>query len=140
MTGLLYILGGFLFLIIIATIVNSLRIRRLRREREGNGISSTQFVEAFSEHNVSPEIPTAVYDYYGSLGTWKGFKFLPDDKYSRVLYDDPEDIHRDAKILLERLGLHVPPTYILAKCEKQIETLRDMVLWLDCVRQHQSQS
>jgi hypothetical protein len=137
MTGLLFILGGFLLFVVIATIPDTLRILRLRRERREKGVTREQFLSAFRQGEISDKISSAVYDYYSSRGVWKGFGFLPDDKYSKVLSDDPEDIEQDARTLVARLGLCMPPGYILAKWEKPIETLRDMVLWLDWVRQHQ---
>ena len=61
-----------------------------------------------------------------------------DDTYSQLLRDDPDDIDEDARTLIERLKMRVLPEYILREYgSKPLVTLRDMVLWLDWIRQHQ---
>jgi hypothetical protein len=87
------------------------------------------------------EIPATIYDYYCSQKPWKDFPFSPDDTYSEILHDDPADIDNDATVLLGRLGLILVPGYIRELYgDKPIETLREMVLWLDWMRQHQPKS
>jgi hypothetical protein len=121
----------------LAMIASNSRLLWLRNKRRSKGFTRDEFIRVFRMQGISDNIPAAVYDYYGSRGIWKGFKFLPDDKYSKVLYDDPDDIEHDARILVERLRLQMPPSYLLARYAKPIETLHDMVRWLDWVRQHQ---
>jgi hypothetical protein len=93
---------------------------------------------SFREIGIPENIPVAVYDYYGSQAAYKGFSFLPHDEYSKVLCDDPDDLDEDALAVLKRLGMVLLPEYILKqRGDEPIKTLRDMILWLDWVRQHQ---
>jgi hypothetical protein len=135
---LLYIFSTIILLIALLTIESNLRLRRIRRDRKGKGFTRKQFVEAFRQFDIPDDIPAAVYDYYRSRKGWKDFPFLPDDEYSKVLYDDPDDLDEDALALIQRLGMAMLPEYILReRGDKPIKTLRDMVIWLDWVRQHQ---
>jgi hypothetical protein len=77
------------------------------------GLSREQFLQAFREIGIPENIPAAVYDYYGSQEAYKGFAFLPDDEYSKVLYDDPDDLDEDALALFKQLGMVLLPEYIL---------------------------
>lgn len=136
--GFLYILGALLLFIFFGTLVGALRLRRIRRQRQGKGFSRADFVEYFRHLEIPAHIPAEVYDYYVGQKAWKDFPFSPDDKYSEVLCDDPIDMENDVRALVERLGMLFLPEYILRqRGDQPIETLRDMVLWLDWVRQHQ---
>jgi hypothetical protein len=139
--GLLYILGAFLFFIALGAIWNEAKLRRLRRERQGKNFSRDRFIEEFRHLGIPEEIPATIYDYYCSQKPWKDFPFSPDDTYSEILHDDPADIDNDATVLLGRLGLILVPGYIRELYgDKPIETLREMVLWMDWMRQHQPKS
>jgi hypothetical protein len=138
MMGLVYIFGVFLLFIGVWVAVDQLKLRRLRRQRQGHGFTREQFVDVFRPLGVPEKIPSNVFDYYASHGVWKSFPYSPDDAYSQVLCDDPDDIEDDARALVERLGMQIPPEYVRREYgEKPIKTLRDMVLWLDWIRQHQ---
>jgi hypothetical protein len=138
MMGLVYIFGAFLLFIGGWVAVDQLRLRWLRRQRQGKSFTREAFIEAFRPLGVPDAIAATVFDYYTSHGVWKGFPFSPDDAYSLVLYDDPDDIEDDARALLERLGMAFLPEYIRREYgDKPITTLRDMVLWLDWMRHHQ---
>ena len=67
----------------------------------------------------------------------KEFSMAPDDDYEQVLSKGDEDIDDDARFLIKKLGMRMPPGYASARSETRIRTLRDMVLWLNWVRQHQ---
>jgi len=80
-----------------------------------------------------------VFDYYTSSGIWKDFPLSPDDTYSQILWNDPDDIDEDAFALVERLQMRFLPEYILQEYgDKPLATLHDMMLWLDWIRQNQS--
>jgi hypothetical protein len=82
----------------------------------------------------------------------KGFPLSPDDSYATIQRDDPEDVDEDARALVERLGMlnvsggfreafgEVPLTTPRDFSEILITTLREMVLWLEWMRQHQPDS
>lgn len=138
MMGLVYIFGVFLLFIGVWVAIGQLKLRRLRRQRQGHGFTRQQFVDAFRPLGVSDAISATVFDYYTSRGVWKGFPLSPDDTYSQVLYDDPQDIEEDARTLVERLGMRFLPEYVRREYgDKPIKTLRDMVLWLEWMRQRQ---
>jgi hypothetical protein len=113
------------------------KIRRLRRDRLANGISRDQFIETFRKLGISDTFSTKVYDYYGSQKALKDFPFSPDDRYADILHDDPEDIDDDAVKLVSQLGMILPPERILREYPSQLRTLRDMVFWLEWIRERQ---
>lgn len=139
--GLLYIIGGFLLFIAVGAMWNDTKLRRLRRERQGKDFSREHFIEAFRQIGIPDEIPAAVYDYYGSKKQLKSFPFSADDTYAEILHDDPEDIDEDAIILVGKLGMLIVPGHIRKEFgEEPIRSLRQMVLWLDWMRQRQPKS
>jgi hypothetical protein len=139
--GLLFIFGGFLAFIAVGAMWNGAKLRRLRAERQGKNFNRERFVETFRELGIPEIVPTTVYDYYATQKALRDFPFSPDDTYSQILRDDPEDIDEDAINLIGKLGLIVVPGYIRETYgDKPIETLREMVLWLDWMRQHQPKS
>jgi hypothetical protein len=136
--GLIYIFGALMLFIVLGMALNQLRLRRLRRERQSNGFSREEFIGAFRQLGIPDNMPTAVYDYYCSLEAWKNFPFSSNDTYPEVLRQAPEDMQNDRIAIVDRVGLQLAPEYIRREWgEKPIETLRDMVLGLDWVRQHQ---
>jgi hypothetical protein len=138
MMRLLYGLIGFFFFVAIWVVVNRVRLRILRRQRQANGFGRDQFIEAFRQLGIPDNIPSTVYDYYGSRKAWKDFPFSPDDKYSEVLHDDPDDLDDDGSALVRQLGIILPTEHTLREYgHEPIKSLRDMVLWLDWVRRHQ---
>ena len=136
--GLLYIFGALILFIVLGMALNQFRLRRLRRARQGDGLSRGKFIVSFRQLGIPDNIPNAVYDYYCSQEAWKNFPFSPNDTYAEVLRQAPEDMQNDGIAIIDRLGLRLPPEYIRREWGGgPIETLRDMVLWLDWVRQHQ---
>src|SRR5262249_32840253 len=97
-----------------------------------------EVVSSFRTFGVPDKIPATVFDYYTSSGIWKDFPLSPDDTYSQILWDDPDDIDEDARALVERLQMRFLPEYILREYgDQSLVTLRDMVLWLNWIRQRQ---
>jgi hypothetical protein len=139
--GLLYAFVAFFFFVVIWVVVNQVQLQRLRRRRQANGSSRNQFIEAFRQLGIPDNIPATVYDYYGSQKAWKDFPFSPDDKYSEVLHDDPDDLDDDASAFVQRLGMLTLTERARREYgDKPIKTLRDMVFWLDWMRQHQPET
>ena len=108
--------------------------RKLRHHR---GVSRQDFIHAFAGDSVSQEIPAAVYDYYKQQVVYKEYSVAPDDDYESTLSKGDEDIDDDATFLMKKLGLKKPPSFSTARAETQIKTLRDMVHWLNWIRQNQ---
>lgn len=109
--------------------------RRLGRHR---GIPREQFIAAFADTGIWQEIPAVVYDYYKTQVFSKDFNIAPDDMYEQVLSKGAEDIDDDARVLIRKLGLRIPPDYASVRAERRIRTIRDIVLWLDWIHQRQS--
>jgi hypothetical protein len=137
-TGMGLLLGTAL---LVGNSVKEVRLLGLRQHRRGKGFTRENFVESFRSIGIPEEIPATVFDYYTAAGIWKNFPLSPDDAYSQILSDNPDDIEKDARDLVERLEMHFLPKYVLQKySDKPLVTLRDMVLWLNWVRQHQPAS
>jgi hypothetical protein len=131
LTGLLYVLAAFVLFVALATFVYQTRLLRHK------GVSRVAFVEEFRSLAIPDVIPGAVYDYYKSSALWKKFSVSPQDRYEDYFSSAPEDITDDAKELVRRLGLAMPIESVLREWARPIETLGDMVQWLNWVRQHQ---
>jgi hypothetical protein len=108
-----------------------------RRLGKHQGVSREEFVAAFANTNVPPAIAGSVYDYYKSRVFSKQFSVGPDDDYEEILSEGEEDIDDDAQFLFKKLHLKIPLDYATVRSETRIRTLRDMVVWLNWVRQHQ---
>jgi hypothetical protein len=136
--ALLYAFVAFVILNATWMGIDSFRLRRLRISRQASGYNKERFVAAFRELGIPDNIPETVYQYYGSQRAFRDFPFAPDDKYSEVLHDAPDDIDEDALALLDRLGFLLLAERVRREYgDKPINTLRDMVVWLDWMRQHQ---
>jgi hypothetical protein len=155
MRGLLYSGAALLGCMVVGWVVAQLMFRKQR------GLSREDFVTAFSGTGVATEIPEAVYDFYKRGVVFKEFSIAPDDTYEDALHECEEDVEDDARYLMKELGLKLPSLEVQQQWSEQvissrakrqsvpsfspdsarllrpIQTVRDMVLWLDWVRQHQ---
>ena|ERR1700688_29258 len=131
MVGFLYILAAFVVFIVAATLVFQWRMRKHR------GVPREEFIATFTDAAIPTEISAAVYDYYKRSVIFKNFSVAPDDSYEHVFHKGHDDIDDDAQHLVRQLGMELPIEPVLRQWEKPIETLRDMVFWLNWVRQHQ---
>ena len=108
-----------------------------RRQGKHRGVPREEFIAAFKDTSAPVEIPATVYDYYKGQVISKEYSVSPDDDYESVLSKGDEDIDDDAVFLMKKLGLKRPSGFSEARSEARIKTLRDMVRWLDWIRQHQ---
>jgi hypothetical protein len=131
MIGILYILAAFVVFIVAATLVYQWRMRKHR------GVSREEFIATFADAAIPTEISAAVYDYYKKSVIFNNFSVAPDDSYEHVLRKGHDDIDDDAQHLVRKLGMELPIEPVLREWDKPIKTLREMVLWLNWVRQHQ---
>jgi len=106
--------------------------------RKYPGVPRDEFIRTFTDLNVPIAISAAVHDYYKSGILSKTFGVAPDYSYEDVLHEGTEEIDDDAQLLVKRLGLTLPPTKIREQWTKEIKTVRDMVLWLNWVNEHQA--
>jgi hypothetical protein len=130
MKDFLYFVAAFAVFIAVAKLVFDLRMRKHR------GVSRDEFIRAFSGLNIPTEIPEAVHDYYKRMVMFKNFGVAPDDTFEE-LHKGDEDIDDDGRFLLKKLGMELPIQPVREEWDKPLKTLRDMVLWLSWVRQHQ---
>jgi hypothetical protein len=128
--GFVYILAGFLVLILVAARV------RLARHR---GVSRDAFVKESAADDIPTGISGAVFDYYRSLSSAKEFSVAPDDSFRKVFREVDEDVNDDAVELVRILKMELPMESILGEWVTPLETLRDMVLWLNWIRQQQDE-
>ena len=129
----LMVLAAALAFVAIAT------TRHQRRLGKHRGVPREEFIRAFADAGVPSEIPAAVYDCYKSRVRSQRFSVSPDDDYELVLSEGDEDIDDDSELLMKRLGLRVPSNYNPIRLDTPaVRTVRDMVLWLNWVRQHQA--
>jgi len=144
MTGFLFFIATFVVFIAFAMVAFQLSMRKHR------SVSREEFICTFAGTDMPAEIPAAVYDYYNRKKViFKAFSVASDGSYEYVLsgaHDGPydyalkegeEDIDEDAWFLMKNLGLEPPSEDVLLHRTNQIQTLHEMVLWLDWVRQHQ---
>lgn len=155
---ILWLLVAFVVFILIAVFF---RERRLGKHK---GLSREEFINEFTNLGIPTNISEAVYRHYTASVFFKKIRIAPDDSLGQLLQKGEEDIDDDARLLLKKLNLEPPPEpariqwteQMLVARRKQrdtlspsteaassmqpIQTLRDMVLWLDWVRQHQAVS
>jgi hypothetical protein len=122
---------------VIVTVFVSLTALDRRRLRRRTGMSKSEFVHAFAEQAVPDSIAIAVYDYYSSVAFGDRVAISPDDNFEdlRVGQDDLDD---DLQRLVQRLGLEMPSSVVLKDSPFPIRAIRDVVLWLNWVRTHQT--
>ena len=130
MRDFLYFVAAFAVFIAVAKLVLDLRMRK------HHGVPREEFVRAFSGLDVPTEIPEAVHDYYKRMVMFKNFGVAPDDTFEE-LHKGDEDIDDDGRYLLKKLGMELPIQPVREEWDKPLRTLRDMVLWLNWVRQRQ---
>jgi len=150
------VLAGFGILIAISTFALDLRRRKHR------GVSREDFVRAFAQTST-PDIPEAVYKFYTRSWFFRNLRVAPDDSLEHLLNQGEEDIEEDAMLLMKKLGLKPPSEEVRLRWIEEIQgsrarqadvprfsmdsnqpspiqTVRDMVLWLHWVRQHQNRA
>jgi hypothetical protein len=126
-----YFIVGLVVLIVIWSALDQIRLSRHR------GVSREAFVNEFASMGISSEIPAAVYDHYRSLSRAKSFSVAPDDSFERTFHQAHDDVDDDAEELTNKLGMELPIEEVLREWPTPLETLRDMVLWLNWIRQRQ---
>jgi hypothetical protein len=129
--GFVYILAGFLILVLVWSAVDQIRLSRHR------GVSRESFIGEFTAAGVPAEIPAAVYDHYVSLCVSRHFSIAPDGSLRRILGQEHEDVDDDAEDLVKALKMELPTESVLRQWETPLETFRDVVLWLNWIRQRQ---
>jgi len=129
--GLVYIVAGFVLVLLIEAVAYQLRLARHK------GVPRETFIEEFVGLGIPSEIPAAVYDHYRSFCRAKDFSVAPDDSFEKIFRQVHDDVDDDAEELANKLGMDLPSESVLKEFATPVETLRDMVLWLNWIRQQQ---
>lgn len=131
------------FLMIIGGIAGATGIAwglHLRRLKNHVGVTRADFVTHFQSTGIGTQIAEAVYDQFQRIGTWNGFRPSPADSLERTYKTVDEDVEENLKEILQRLGLEMPHSGVLQEWDRPIETLSDVVRWVDWVRTKQNPS
>jgi hypothetical protein len=134
MNALLMIVGGILGATGIAW---ALHLKRLRNHV---GVTRDDFVAYFGSAGIASQIASAVYDQFQKIGTWKGFMPSPTDSLEGTYKTVDEDVEENLKEVLQRLSFEMPHSGSLQEWDGPIETLSDVVRWVDWVRTKQKPS
>lgn len=115
--------------------IGVITIRGQRQLGKHRGVTRDEFIRAFPD--IPANVSGTVFDYYKSQVWAKEFSIGPEDSYEHVLSEGDEEIDDDVQELVKRLGLRIPSNYAVRRSEASIKSVKDMVLWLDWMRQHQ---
>jgi hypothetical protein len=108
----------------------ALHLRRLKRHE---GTTRADFTRYFQASAVSSEISGTVYDHFQKLGVWKVFMPKPSDTLEGTYKIIDEDVEDNLKIILQQLGHEMPHSGIMAEWVAPVETLDDVVRFIDWV-------
>lgn len=111
--------------------------RQLARHQ---GISRYEFVQHFRNVGIVDEVSGAVYDHFRQLAGVRSFQPAPLDSLEGIFKMSGEDLDDELGELLPKLKLEMPHSGILREWEPTIETLSDVVRWVDWVRTKQDPS
>jgi hypothetical protein len=114
--------------------------RYQKRLRSHKGWPREQFVSQFAEEGVPRTVAEAAYDYYKAQSLDASFTLAPDDSLWSVFRHSPEDIDDDAAAIARNLDLTLPSEAILRQWPSPLYRVRDVVMWLNWVAQHQPPS
>jgi hypothetical protein len=146
---------AFVIFIAVAAFVSDLR----RPKRKG--VSREEFVRGFALDGVPEEISEAVYRFLTRSWFWASLTVAPDDSLLDVLDMGEEGVQEAAPLLLRTLRLEPPSEearlqwmdevralrqkgaersypFPSSQWTQPIQTVGELVLWLDWVRQHQN--
>jgi hypothetical protein len=132
MNVFLVFLGGAASLVGLGWMVH---VRRLRHHE---GSTRAEFTEHFEASGIPTTISGAVYDHFQKLGAWKDFMPKPSDTLEGTYKTSGEDVEDNVKEVLQQLGYEMPHSGILAEWPAPLETLEDVVRFVDWVRTKQT--
>ena len=113
--------------------------RYQRRLRTHRGLARPDFISEFSGLGVPERISGAVYDYYVSESRDVLFAVGPDDRIQNLFQRCREDVDDDALEILKTLDLGLPDQATLYGYARPVNTIREMVLWVDWIRQQRTE-
>lgn len=129
---LLFILAGVLIVIIAIAWA-----RHLGQLSKHQGLNRDEFISYFTRLGLSAATAAAVFDQFHKLGVWKGFMPDPSDRLEDTYKIVDEDVDYTLTDILDRLGLEMPDSSALADWDAPLETLEDVVRWVEWARKKQ---
>jgi hypothetical protein len=94
-----------------------------------------EFIRHFRDRGISSDSAAAAYDGFRPWGVWKRFEPAASDgiitTYKIVADDDVAEV---AYEILRRTGGEVPASEDLAGWDRPVETIEDLVRWVEWVR------
>ena len=112
----------------------------LKRLKDHVGMTRDEFLAQFQATGIAAAIAAAVYDQFQKLGTWKEFMPSPGDSLEKTYKTVDEDVEENLNEILQRLRFEMPHSGDLQEWDERLETLSDVVRWVDWVRTKQNPS
>ena len=130
--NIILLIGLFAAGILAASAVHQKRLVKAR------GIPREEFVRALASEGIPGQISGAVYDYYQRESSTASFQVSPDFSLTTVFRRSHEDVDDDVREILGTLGLQLPPEAVLRQWPNPLSTVRDVVNWVNWVKERQS--
>src|ERR1700682_3076965 len=111
--------------------------RHLQRLKRHHGLSRAEFLVHFQSMAVPPEMAGGIYDHFQKLGVWKDFMPSPSDTLQSTYKTVDEDVEDNLTEVVQQLGYQMPHSGILAEWAPPIQTVEDVVRFVDWVRTKQ---
>ncbi len=101
------------------------------------GWTRDAFIAEFGALGVTGSVAGTVYDYYRRHSLSRSYRVAPDDSLKGVYGAGDEEADKAAETITRELGFLLPDESILRQWPRPLTTVRDMVLWVDWIRNHQ---
>lgn len=124
----------------VCVVVGVIWLRQRVRLVKHQGFNRTEFVDHFQADGIAAIISGAVYDHFAQMAGVKGFQPAPTDTFEETFKMTGEDIDDELDELLQKMGWEMPHSGMLREWDGSLETLSDVVRWVDWVRTKQSPS
>ena len=104
------------------------------------GINRIQFVEHFRCLGIAEVVSGAVYDHFALMPGVSGFQPAPTDSFEGTFKMTGEDLDDELEELLRKFGWEMPHSGVLKNWDGRLETLSEVVRWVDWIRTKQNPS
>lgn len=134
-----FIVLGVIGFVLVCIIYDRVHTRKLRRKT--SGWSKSRFIAAFETRGVDPRDAGVVYDFFQKWWGVRDYLVSPQDDLDKD-YDFASIEYYDSAVsILEQCSLELPPERTLLQWPGgPVQTVEDLVLWVDWVRHRQQQT
>jgi hypothetical protein len=109
-------------------------VRQRTRLRRHAGLSRVGFVEHCERAGLSPDVAAAVYECFQPRFILKEYEIAPSDQIDDVpTIGDGYDLDEALEEVYRKVGCELPSSRILKRWETPVETLEDLVRWVDWI-------